>query len=686
MSDVTMDTPDASHVFGSTTRGMKPDLFYGDRRKLEVWLLQMDRHFHVEGDKIEDDDKVVLASTYMKGDAEKWVEPILRKYMDETIIDDDNTALVEDWTTFKTRLRQIFAPIKESVIAEQKIQNLRQTTSVAEYTTIFQQYMEQIDWDDRALTRMYKQGLKMVVREELMRTGATTATLKDLMDEAIRLDNNLYELQIESRSYRTPNPNLGKRQNRRNNGNQGNFRRYQPNQGRQRNNHNPRGQGYYAPGGLEAMHLDNLMPGKPLLTKQREPTPKKEITCYACQKKGHMARDCRSKNKVTRQLNMITQGDQEEAAEEWTVVTPEETTETPEREEVLIDDDLSGKSLEELSNLRDRLAQRTRANLAESEEALDQLTKEFGQNISLVWRNRIQRQKEKINAAQRAHALIQRVATPYYEDKTDSENEEPDPPTLEQTRRAQYIKPHPGSRIHGPWDQESNKENCDPEERAMTPEELAIDAPPASPKLVRQNATLMEPRSCQTKQKDHILLNDQQALYIYDQPNWVDNADEAYRQRNYEHATTSQSTKYLVDTRNPKHNYLHWTACPQDSCHVHYSGKQDGYFPCRDLRKDCQETATDCPKDACAKHLYDKRVVMNYFPTHSKTDNVQHRLTIDNRCLNREWQTCLADICEIHYPVKLANGYAKENPFLDRTPAALSAATRSTLKDSSNSR
>jgi len=307
-----MDTPDASTVFGSATRGMKPDPYHGDRRKLETWLLQMDRHFHVEGDKIENDDKVVVASTYMKGDAEKWVIPILRKYMDDTKVDEDNTTLVEDWTAFKAELRRVFSPIKESVIAEQKIQNLRQTTSVAEYTTIFQQYMEQIDWDDKALTRMYKQGLKLVVREELMRTGVSTDTLKELMDEAIRLDNNLYELQLENRSYRTPQTSQGKRQNGRNNGNRNHNNRYQPNQGRQRNTYNPQGQGYYAPGGLQAMQIDNLNKGK---ATKAPPKDKKDITCYACNKKGHMARDCRSKNKVTRQINMLAKP-QEEPTEE----------------------------------------------------------------------------------------------------------------------------------------------------------------------------------------------------------------------------------------------------------------------------------------------------------------------------------------------------------------------------------
>jgi hypothetical protein len=72
-----------------------PDLFYRDRSKLEDWILQFNRHFHIKGDKIKSADKVILVSTFMKGPAEKWVLPIIRKYMDNSIIDAGNTALVE---------------------------------------------------------------------------------------------------------------------------------------------------------------------------------------------------------------------------------------------------------------------------------------------------------------------------------------------------------------------------------------------------------------------------------------------------------------------------------------------------------------------------------------------------------------------------------------------------------------
>jgi hypothetical protein len=159
-------------------------------------------------------------------------------------------------------MREVFSPFKESVIAEQKIQKLRQICSAADYTTEFQQYQTLIEWDDNALMRMYRQGLKPTVRMELMRSGSSLNTLNELMAEAIRVDNELYELMLEERLYtngnRAPqNTNNRARQNP---------RRSYPNQGRQRS-YVPRIPGQYRTNGPEPMHLDNLNkgPGKPNL-------------------------------------------------------------------------------------------------------------------------------------------------------------------------------------------------------------------------------------------------------------------------------------------------------------------------------------------------------------------------------------------------------------------------------------
>jgi hypothetical protein len=49
--------------------------------------------------------------------------------------------------------------------------------------------------------RMYKQGLKPNVRAELMRTGTLINDIEDLKKEVICLDNKLYELALEERSF-----------------------------------------------------------------------------------------------------------------------------------------------------------------------------------------------------------------------------------------------------------------------------------------------------------------------------------------------------------------------------------------------------------------------------------------------------------------------------------------------------
>jgi hypothetical protein len=50
--------------------------------------------------------------------------------------------------------------------------------------------------------------------------------------------------------------------------------------------------------------------------------------------------------------------------------------------------------------------------------------------------------------------------------------------------------PHPEKRIKGHWDKEIEEDTHYPEEKALTPEQLAIYTPPDSLKLVRKNATL----------------------------------------------------------------------------------------------------------------------------------------------------------------------------------------------------
>jgi hypothetical protein len=770
MTDTTMDTPDTHHGHGGLKVKM-PDLFYGDRSKLEDWILQFDRHFHIEGDKIEDVDKVILVSTYMKGPAEKWVLPIIRKYMDPNSHDAGNTVLVEQWDAFKIRLRQIFSPFKESVIAEQKIQELKQTHSAADYTNIFQQYAEQIQWDNAALMRMYKQGLKPALLAELMRSGQAINDLEDLTNEAIRLDNELFELKLAEQSYRkgTGRTHEESFRPKKSNG------RYQPNHGRQRNTYQPRLPGVYRSNGPERMHLSNINT-KPNNSKKewKKNDGPETRSCYNCGKPGHLARNCRSKNKVVRQINMIT-GSQEEDAEEWTVVHGQyqverrddvlsvETGTTDIREEgqVLVDADWELERLirhyEEASGQAEQMAlkrhldnarykgtitydpgcgyyvtnetpEKKQARLAARQaqhevlrkicaemETTDETIKEGLKDGSIVrtttrpgfkinpnWKDdqetmdqakENQAQQEWIDQQIREGNLSKTQGTQYViknglwsPDPTNNmcvpENEEPtrmddqelqaigkklheqlnqlltivgeersladEEPreyrfrTLEKLAKRPET-PHPGTKVPTVWDYENYEEADNAEERALTPEELDIHSPPASPKLSRQSTS-------------RGYANEKQALVIHD----ITKA----RQRDLmkEDKEYHRTIRYLRDPRNLLHGKIEWTACASNYCPIHYETKENAsYFP---VRKGCKWQWSECGTHKCPYHLWDKRT-SGHFPDLTAIEvSAQYASLLDGSCLLSTWQLCLDPKCARHKQDKLENGFLDDKTFL----------------------
>ncbi|KAF2280024.1 uncharacterized protein EI97DRAFT_477599 [Westerdykella ornata] len=69
MSDTSMHT--LNQTQGGKSKVVKPDLYFGDRNKLEDWLLQFDLFFKFNDDDINNDDKASLVALYMRGQAAK---------------------------------------------------------------------------------------------------------------------------------------------------------------------------------------------------------------------------------------------------------------------------------------------------------------------------------------------------------------------------------------------------------------------------------------------------------------------------------------------------------------------------------------------------------------------------------------------------------------------------------------
>ena len=269
-------------------RVAKPDMYYGERDKLEKWLLQVQLYFKFN--TVVQVKQPLFAISYLRGRAQEWSAPLLKRYLEDP--DDDENEDIKRWmesfSRFRVEIRRNFGPSNENNVAVRVIQHLTQRKSAAEYSTQFQQYSARTDWDDKALMTMYRRGLKANVKEELMRVeaGAVIDDLETLMKTVTGIDDRLYELAMEKRH---DGGLIGFRPS-------GNF-----------------GGGFHAkktthrdPYGHVPMELDfTQQKGRPKGKKQHN-GGKKAILCYGCGKPGHIARNCRSKNMVQRpQLNVL---------------------------------------------------------------------------------------------------------------------------------------------------------------------------------------------------------------------------------------------------------------------------------------------------------------------------------------------------------------------------------------------
>ena len=241
----------------------------------------------------------MLAVSYLRGRAQHWFKPTLRKYLDD---DEDEESLFTDFGNFKKEIRRVFGETNETMAAVRIIQHLKQRTSASDYTARFEEYSQLSGWDDEALMTMYRRGLKDNVKDELMRDGRVIDSLDELTKAAIEIDNKLYERAMERKydgenrgragfvSDRPPSNYYRKGGNR---SDQGNANRSQ-----------------YGPAPMELDSTERKTRKGHTRRGKQGNNGKETRTCYGCGKPGHLAKNCRSK--VQRQLNVITRCDEPE--------------------------------------------------------------------------------------------------------------------------------------------------------------------------------------------------------------------------------------------------------------------------------------------------------------------------------------------------------------------------------------
>ena len=274
------------------TRVSKPDLYHGERSGLEDWLSQLEVYFMF--DPLQEEKKTMLAVSYLRGRAQHWFKPTLRKFLDDQEDDDD---LFAQFSNFKKEIRRVFGETNEEMAAVRIIQHLKQRTSASEYTARFEEYSQLTEWNDEALMTMYRRGLKDNVKDELMRDGRVIDSMDELTKAAIEIDNKLYERAMEKRYDGGNQGRAGFIPDRP----IGNFRK-----GGNRFGNGNANRDQYGPAPME-LDSTERKPRKGT-TRRGKQGNKKDKTCYGCGKPGHFARDCRSK--VQRQLNVLTRCDE----------------------------------------------------------------------------------------------------------------------------------------------------------------------------------------------------------------------------------------------------------------------------------------------------------------------------------------------------------------------------------------
>jgi len=184
-----------------------PESYNGSRFELETFILQCELYMHFNEDKFQTVSSNSLWTTsYLKGDAFKWIEPFLKDWFTYEKLESmmvQIRLIFEDWNWFKREIRRVFGDFDAKKSAETAIFNLRQIGSTMAYATEFQRHAVSTGWDSQALMSHYSKGLKDHVRLELARLVPCT-NMVDLIETTVRIDNILYEFRKEQKGARPP--------------------------------------------------------------------------------------------------------------------------------------------------------------------------------------------------------------------------------------------------------------------------------------------------------------------------------------------------------------------------------------------------------------------------------------------------------------------------------------------------
>lgn len=303
-TDSDIDMTDAPAHKGATF-GSKDDVkiepFYGQEDDLIPFLTRLRVVFKLNPVKYKKaKTQVLYAAMQLKGAAQSWFQPILSDYIEMETPGAETAACFHSFAKFEEMIKQVFGTVNKARAASRKIFTVRQTTSAAAYFSEFQKIAKDLTWEnDDAFKDFFYNGLKESIRKEMMEVPTT---YKEMVEEAISIDNRLHELRYETQGPRYNNRGRG-----------GYHNSHRKGYNNQRGYHFQPRRDYGDP-----MDLSNLNAGRasrtdgrgrggrggPRGNEREKERRRKENLCYTCGKSGHRARECQNSARGLHMMNI----------------------------------------------------------------------------------------------------------------------------------------------------------------------------------------------------------------------------------------------------------------------------------------------------------------------------------------------------------------------------------------------
>src|SRR5277367_1195143 len=213
-------------------------------------------------------DKLALASTKLTGDAKMW----WLDHCNRTASYDD--ARIRTWQELCNKLKEIYAPPEQERATRNKLRNLKQRGTIADYTSEFRKLAMQIsDFSDNEAKYAYLEGLQPKIQDLVISQKENFRDVRTLQAACLRNDNG-----IRNSSYSGGNNgNIEANMATSNNGQKFSKRPFGRNHGNHANSGNGGNNGNSNGGGNNAKNVKKL--------------PKPRI-CAFCKGTGHYAKYC----------------------------------------------------------------------------------------------------------------------------------------------------------------------------------------------------------------------------------------------------------------------------------------------------------------------------------------------------------------------------------------------------------